>query len=90
MTIFYVLKTSIISLKGVVLSHHMILNNINQIGIALGYQKNRTVLCVQVPLYHCFGMVMGSLATVCHGATCVLPSPTFNAEESLKAIEKEK
>ena len=72
------------------LSHHMILNNAHQLGLNMDYDKRRTVICTQVPLYHCFGMVLASLNTIAHGATCVLPSATFNAEASLKAIDKEK
>ena len=68
----------------------MILNNAYLLTLAQDYHKNRTSICLQVPLYHCLGMVMASLATICHGITCVLPYPTFNAEESLKSIQNEK
>lgn len=68
----------------------MILNNSYQVSMEQEYHLNRTTICLQVPLYHCFGMVLGSLSSICHGITVVLPSPTFNAEESLKAIQNEK
>ncbi len=68
----------------------MILNNSYHLSMAQEYHLNRTIICMQVPLYHCFGMVLGSLASICHGITIVLPSSTFNAEESLKAIQNEK
>ena len=72
------------------MSHHMILNNANQLGDLQEFDKNRTIICLQVPLYHCLGMVMASLTTITHGTTCVLPNPVFNAEQSLKAIQSEK
>lgn len=68
----------------------MILNNAFQATHAQDYHKHKTKICLPVPLYHCLGMVTGSLSTICHGLTCVIPSPVFNAEESLKAIHKEK
>lgn len=76
--------------KGVMLSHHMILNNSYFATMAQEYNLNKTIICLQVPLYHCFGMVLGSLTSIVHGVTNVLPSQTFDAEESLKAIQKEK
>ena len=76
--------------KGVTLSHHMILNNAYHAAISQNYHLKRTVICVSVPLYHCFGMVLGSLVGIAHGITNVLPSLSFNPEESLKAIHNEK
>jgi len=74
--------------KGVVLTHHNVLNNGYIIGSGMGFtEKDR--LCIPVPFYHCFGMVLSNLACVTHGSTMVLPSPTFDAEEVLKTIEKE-
>jgi len=74
--------------KGVVLTHHGILNNGYIIGEGMGFtEKDR--LCIPVPFYHCFGMVLSNLACVTHGSTMVLPAPTFEAEEVLKTIEKE-
>ena len=68
----------------------MILNNAYQLTHAQEYHKHPTIICLQVPLYHCMGMVMASLSSICHGITCVMPSPTFSAEASLQAIQKEK
>ncbi len=75
--------------KGVVLSHHSIVNNGNIIGDGMNFtEKDR--LCIPVPFYHCFGMVLSNLACMTHGSTMVLPGPTFNAGEVLQCIEKER
>jgi fatty-acyl-CoA synthase len=75
--------------KGVVLTHHNVLNNGYIIGEGMGFtEKDR--LCIPVPFYHCFGMVLSNLASVTHGTTMVLPAPTFDAEEVLKTVEKER
>ncbi len=75
--------------KGVVLTHHSVLNNGYIIGEGMGFsEKDR--LCIPVPFYHCFGMVLSNLASMTHGATMVLPSPTFNVEDVLKTIEQER
>jgi len=58
--------------KGVTLSHHNLLNNGIQVGDATGIRLGDRV-CIPVPLYHCFGMVMGNLACLGHGATMVYP-----------------
>ncbi len=68
----------------------MILNNAFQTSTAFEYHKNNPILCLQVPLYHCLGMVCGSLSALTHGTTCVMSDYTFNAESSLKAIQDEK
>jgi fatty-acyl-CoA synthase len=74
--------------KGVVLTHHSVLNNGFIIGEGMGFtEKDR--LCIPVPFYHCFGMVLSNLASVTHGATMVLPSAAFDALEVLKTVEKE-
>jgi len=74
--------------KGVVLSHHSIMNNGFVIGEGMRFsEKDR--LCIPVPFYHCFGMVLSNLACVTHGSTMVIPSPVFNAEAVLKAIQDE-
>jgi fatty-acyl-CoA synthase len=74
--------------KGVVLTHHSVLNNGYIIGEGMRFtEKDR--LCIPVPFYHCFGMVLSNMACATHGTTMVLPSPTFDAEEVLKTIEKE-
>ncbi|MDI9633918.1 MAG: AMP-binding protein [Methanolinea sp.] len=75
--------------KGVVLSHHGILNNGNIIADGMNFtEKDR--LCIPVPFYHCFGMVLSNLACVTHGATMVIPSPVFNAGDVLATVEKER
>ena len=75
--------------KGVVLTHHSILNNGYIIGEGMGFtEKDR--LCIPVPFYHCFGMVLSNLACVTHGSTMVLPGPAFDAEQVLRTIEKER
>ncbi|MCG7854475.1 MAG: AMP-binding protein [Methanoregulaceae archaeon] len=75
--------------KGVVLTHHSVLNNGYIIGEGMNFtEKDR--LCIPVPFYHCFGMVLSNLACMTHGSTMVLPTPTFNAEEVLKTIEQER
>lgn len=75
--------------KGVVLTHHNILNNGYIIGNGMKLtEKDR--LCIPVPFYHCFGMVLSNLACVTHGSTMVLPGPTFDAEEVLKTVEAER
>jgi fatty-acyl-CoA synthase len=75
--------------KGVVLTHHGVLNNGYIIGEGMNFtEKDR--LCIPVPFYHCFGMVLSNLACMTHGATMVLPSPTFNAEAVLKTVEQER
>ncbi|RMZ93200.1 acyl- synthetase family member mitochondrial-like [Brachionus plicatilis] len=76
--------------KAVTLSHHMLLNNSYFVGLTQEYHKHPTRICLQVPLFHCFGMVFGSLSSIIHGSTCVIPSRTFNPEKSLEAISIEK
>lgn len=76
--------------KGATLSHHSIVNNAQQIGFRMAYDKETTRICVPVPLYHCFGMVMGSLQAVVHSATVVLTSAGFDAKSTLKAVHSER
>jgi fatty-acyl-CoA synthase len=75
--------------KGATLSHRNILNN--------GYFTTEVIhlgpedrLCIPVPFYHCFGMVMGNLGCTAHGTTMVIPSPGFDAEATLRTIAEEK
>jgi fatty-acyl-CoA synthase len=75
--------------KGATLSHRNILNN--------GYLTTELIsfthedrLCIPVPFYHCFGMVMGNLGCTSHGATMVIPAPGFDPEITLRAIAAEK
>lgn len=75
--------------KGATLSHRNILNNGYFVGASMGLREADR-LCIPVPLYHCFGMVMGNLACVAHGATMVYPSPTFEPLATLQAVEAER
>ncbi|WP_018682563.1 AMP-binding protein [Actinokineospora enzanensis] len=75
--------------KGATLSHHNILNNGYFVGELCGYTEMDRI-CVPVPFYHCFGMVMGTLASVSHGACLVIPAPAFDPKASLAAVVEEK
>jgi fatty-acyl-CoA synthase len=75
--------------KGATLTHHNLLNNAYLVGHGLGYTSEDRV-CIPVPLYHCFGMVLGSLACVSHGACMVFPGEWFQAAAVLEAVEKER
>jgi len=75
--------------KGATLSHHNILNNGFFIGEGCRYTE-RDRVCIPVPFYHCFGMVLGNLACTTHGAAIVIPAPTFGAKESLDAVVRER
>ncbi|WP_298415423.1 AMP-binding protein [Brevibacterium sp.] len=75
--------------KGVTLSHHNILNNGFFIGEMLAYTPADTVV-VPVPYYHCFGMVIGNLAALSHGAAIVLPSPGFDPVATMSAVTEER
>jgi fatty-acyl-CoA synthase len=75
--------------KGVTLSHHNLLNNGLQVGVTTGIEPEDRV-CIPVPLYHCFGMVMGVLACLTQGATMVFPSEGFEALRVLQAIAAER
>ena len=75
--------------KGATLTHHNILNNGYFNGHALRLTDKDRV-CIPVPLYHCFGMVMGNLMSIAFGATMVYPSEGFDALEVLRAIEAER
>jgi fatty-acyl-CoA synthase len=75
--------------KGATLSHHNILNN--------GFFVTETIafteadrLCIPVPFYHCFGMVMGNLGCTTHGACMVIPGPAFEPAATLKAVQDER
>jgi fatty-acyl-CoA synthase len=75
--------------KGATLTHHNILNNGFFIGEYCGYSETDRV-CIPVPFYHCFGMVLGNLACTTHGACIVLPSGAFEAEAVLTAVQQER
>ena len=75
--------------KGATLSHHNILNNGYFVGALCGYTPEDRV-CIPVPFYHCFGMVMGNLACTSHGATMVIPAPGFDPKATLSAVQQER
>ncbi|MDR2236586.1 MAG: AMP-binding protein [Chryseobacterium sp.] len=75
--------------KGVTLSHHNILNNGYFIGVRLKYTSKDRV-CIPVPFYHCFGMVIGNICCTTHGACMVIPNDSFDPDITLKAVSDEK
>jgi fatty-acyl-CoA synthase len=75
--------------KGATLSHHNILNNGFFIGEGCRYSQADRV-CIPVPFYHCFGMVLGNLACTTHGACIVIPAPAFDPAASLRAVQQER
>ena len=91
--------------KGVTLSHHNLVNNAFQIGYRIGYNEKVKCkyqiffivaillqphrICISVPFYHCFGNVAGTLSGMVHGATNVVPCPSFNGAACVEAIESE-
>ncbi|GAB48967.1 AMP-binding protein [Mobilicoccus pelagius] len=74
--------------KGATLSHRNILNNGFFVGEGLTYTE-KDIVCIPMPFYHCFGMVMGNLACTSHGACMVIPGPTFDPVAALTAVEQE-
>ncbi|MGO2532256.1 AMP-binding protein [Arthrobacter rhombi] len=72
--------------KGATLSHHNILNNGFHIAELLGYTENDRVV-LPVPFFHCFGMVIGNLGALSHGAATVLPGRAFKPDETLQAVQ---
>ncbi|WP_310768611.1 AMP-binding protein [Mycobacterium sp. Z3061] len=75
--------------KGVTLSHRSILNNGYLVGELLEYTEHDRI-CIPVPFYHCFGMVMGNLAATSHGACMVIPAPGFDPAPTLRAVHAER
>jgi fatty-acyl-CoA synthase len=75
--------------KGATLSHHNILNNGFFVGELCGYTEADRV-CIPVPFYHCFGMVLGNLACTTHGACIVIPAPAFQPDATLAAVQQER
>ena len=75
--------------KGATLSHHNILNNGYFVAEACRLSAEDR-LCIPVPFYHCFGMVMGNLGCTTHGATMVIPAPAFDPESTLTAVQEER
>ncbi|MEY6567047.1 AMP-binding protein [Streptomyces sp. PGLac3x] len=75
--------------KGATLSHHNILNNGYFVGETVGYTEQDRI-CLPVPFYHCFGMVMGNIAATTHGACIVIPGPVFDPVTTLTAVAQER
>jgi fatty-acyl-CoA synthase len=75
--------------KGATLSHHNILNNGYFVGELIAYTEADRI-CIPVPFYHCFGMVMGNLAATSHGACMVIPAPGFDPDATLRAVAEER
>ncbi|MFI7242016.1 AMP-binding protein [Streptomyces qinglanensis] len=75
--------------KGATLSHHNILNNGYFVGELCRYTEADRI-CLPVPFYHCFGMVMGNLAATSHGACMVIPSAAFEPAAALRAVQQER
>jgi fatty-acyl-CoA synthase len=75
--------------KGATLSHYNILNNGYFVGRGIGLTEQDRI-CIPVPLYHCFGMVMGNLAAITHGAAMIYPAESFDAARTLEAIDRER
>jgi fatty-acyl-CoA synthase len=75
--------------KGATLSHRNILNNGYLVGAGCGYTPEDRV-CIPVPFYHCFGMVMGNLGAITHGSCMVIPAPAFDPRATLAAVAAER
>jgi fatty-acyl-CoA synthase len=75
--------------KGATLSHHGILNNAYSVARLMRF-TSQDRLVIPVPLYHCFGMVMGNLGCMTHGATMIYPSDGFDAQAVLEAVQEER
>ncbi|MGN6611624.1 MAG: AMP-binding protein, partial [Angustibacter sp.] len=75
--------------KGATLSHHNILNNGFFVGELVHYSQLDRI-CIPVPFYHCFGMVMGNLAATSHGACMVIPAPSFDPAATLQTVQDER
>lgn len=75
--------------KGATLTHHNILNNGFVVGEGMSLTENDS-LCIPVPLYHCFGMVLGNIAALTHGTAAVFPSEAFDPLTTLQAVQTER
>ena len=75
--------------KGATLTHHNLLNNGFFVGEGCGYTEADRV-CIPVPFYHCFGMVMGNLACTSHGSCMVIPAPAFDPAATLETVAAER
>ena len=75
--------------KAATLTHHNILNNADLVARQMAFSSGDR-LCIPVPMYHCFGMVLGTLCCITHGATIVFPSESFDPLAVLQTIESER
>ena len=75
--------------KGATLSHYNILNNGYFVGRRIRLTE-RDRICIPVPLYHCFGMVMGNLAAIVHGAAMIYPAESFDPVKTLETVDSER
>jgi fatty-acyl-CoA synthase len=75
--------------KGATLSHLNIVNNANLVAVSMNF-THRDRLCIPVPFYHCFGMVLSNMACVLSGATMVLPAAHFDPLDTLRAVAEER
>lgn len=75
--------------KGAMLTHHNLLNNGYQAGQRMRFTPADR-LCIPVPFYHCFGMVLGNITAVSHGAAMVLPAPHFSPLQTLQTVAQER
>lgn len=75
--------------KGATLSHYNILNNGFFVGRTMALTEQDRI-CIPVPLYHCFGMVMGNIAAITHGSAMIYPAETFDAQLTLEAVARER
>ena len=75
--------------KGATLSHHNILNNAYLVADAMGFTQ-ADKLCIPVPLYHCFGMVLGSLSSIIHASAAVYPGESFDPLTTLQVVAQER
>lgn len=75
--------------KGVLLTHRNLVNNGRVMAHGLAYTE-RDRICIPVPLYHCFGSVLGTMASISSGAAMIFPAPTFDALATLQAIHEER
>ncbi|XP_063077145.1 medium-chain acyl-CoA ligase ACSF2, mitochondrial-like [Engraulis encrasicolus] len=77
--------------KGATLTHHNIVNNAYFLGLRMGFTWRPQVrVCVPVPMYHCFGSVLGGMCMALHGVTLVFPSPGYDGQANLQAIQNER
>ena len=75
--------------KGATLTHHNLINNALFAGVLMGFTPDDK-LCIPVPFYHCFGMVLANLTCITHGSAMIVPGETFDAKTVLETIEAER